>query len=87
MTPDSGKSAKPCSGIRLAGRLNLLVSFRPSGDRWLADLYQLARQRLARAGVHNVHGGDFCTYTEGDRFFSHRRDGVTGRMATVIWRE
>lgn len=62
-------------------------AFAGRGGRWLADLYLLARQTLARAGVGQIHGGGFCTYTEKDRFFSHRRDGQTGRMATVIWKE
>lgn len=57
----------------------------PAG-RWLADLYTLARRRLHRAGVQRVYGGDFCTFRE-QRFFSYRRDGVTGRMAALIWRE
>lgn len=56
------------------------------GDRWFADLYLLAKQRLASVGVTNVYGGDCCTYSENDRFFSYRRDGVeSGRMASVIW--
>ena len=57
------------------------------GDRWLADLYKLARIVLTRAGVEQVSGGRFCTYSEPDKFFSYRRDGVTGRMASVIWLE
>jgi len=55
------------------------------GGKWMADLYTLARQRLARAGVQRVFGGDCCTYTDSARFFSYRRDGKTGRMAAVIW--
>jgi copper oxidase (laccase) domain-containing protein len=55
--------------------------------KYLADLYQLARQRLARAGVANVSGGGFCTYTESDRFFSYRRVQASGRMGTFIWIE
>lgn len=63
-------------------------AFRPStGGRWWADLYQLARLRLARLGVDRVFGGHWCTYGEPARFFSHRRDGLTGRMATLIWRD
>lgn len=61
-------------------------AFRPSpAGRWLADLYALARRRLTRAGVEPVHGGDFCTLSDAERFFSYRRDGVTGRMASGIW--
>ena len=54
---------------------------------WLADMYTLARQRLKRKGVNEISGGGFCTYQDKARFFSYRRDGVTGRMATLIWIE
>jgi YfiH family protein len=53
--------------------------------RWQADLYGLARDSLAAAGVRAVHGGEFCTFTESQRFFSHRREAPCGRMATLIW--
>ena len=62
-------------------------AFRSCGDRWKADLYHIARQQLARLGVKEVYGGGRCTYTETDQFFSFRREGTTGRMATVIWIE
>jgi len=52
-----------------------------------ADLYALARRRLARSGVARVYGGGYCTYTERERFYSYRRDGATGRMASLIWME
>jgi YfiH family protein len=55
--------------------------------RWQADLYGLARDALAAAGVVDVHGGGFCTFTEAERFFSHRREAPCGRMATLIWLE
>ncbi len=55
--------------------------------KWLADLYALARLRLATVGVERVYGGVGCTYREADRFYSYRRDGRTGRMAALIWRE
>jgi YfiH family protein len=55
--------------------------------KWLCDLYLLARRRLRRLGVTSVGGGGFCTYGEPERFFSYRRDGATGRMATLIWLE
>ncbi len=61
-------------------------AFTPSGDRWLADLYAIATRQLHTAGVASVHGGGFCTFTDEERFFSYRRDGGGGRMATVIWR-
>ena len=52
---------------------------------WLADLYALARLRLARRGVTAVYGGGLCTYTDAERFYSFRREPVTGRMASLIW--
>lgn len=63
-------------------------AFTPSPVRsghYLADIYRLARQRLAAAGVLQVYGGGFCTVTDSDRFFSYRRDGQTGRMASLIF--
>ena len=53
--------------------------------KWQADLDRLARQRLARAGVDAVSGGGLCTFTDRARFWSHRRDGRGGRMASLIW--
>jgi YfiH family protein len=55
--------------------------------KYYADLYSLARQRLARAGVENVHGGGFCTFNETQRFFSYRRVQRSGRMGAFIWME
>lgn len=52
---------------------------------WKVDLYTLARQRLLDAGVCDVHGGGLCTISDPARFFSHRRDGRSGRMATLAW--
>jgi YfiH family protein len=54
-------------------------------QKWLADLYGLARQRLAAAGLRAVYGGTGCTFDEPQRFFSHRRDRRTGRQAALIW--
>lgn len=55
-------------------------------DKWLADLYALAKIRLKIRGISQIYGGDFCTYTQDDLFFSYRRDkSKTGRMASLIW--
>lgn len=55
--------------------------------KWLADIYRLARLRLARAGVADVHGAGFCTLRDAGSFFSYRRERQTGRMAALIWLE
>ncbi|NLQ19140.1 peptidoglycan editing factor PgeF [Marinomonas sp. M1K-6] len=53
--------------------------------KWLGNLYLLARQRLMAKGVERISGGEHCTFTDKARFYSYRRDGQTGRMASVIW--
>lgn len=61
-------------------------AFRQDSDGiWYANIYHLARQRLAEYGVTAVYGGGFCSFSDADRFYSYRRSGVTGRMATLIW--
>ncbi len=63
-------------------------AIRPNGrGRFLADLHGLARSRLRRLGLRRVFGHGECTYERADRYFSHRRDGRTGRQATLIWLE
>ncbi len=61
------------------------AAFIAHGDKFLADLYRLARLRLGALGITRIHGGDFCTCEDVARFYSYRRDGRTGRMATLIW--
>ena len=72
----------------LAHSPDAAVAFAPGREtgKWQADLYALARQRLAALGITQVYGGDRCTYREAETFFSARRDGIqTGRQASLIW--
>ncbi len=64
----------------------VLAAFKPhTTGKWLADLPALARSRLSACGVDDVHASDLCTMSDARRFYSYRRDGVTGRMAASIW--
>ncbi len=60
---------------------------RPVAGKWLADLFVLARRRLVAAGVTRISGGGMCTVSAPQRFYSYRRDGVTGRFASMVWLE
>ena len=67
-------------------------AFKPHGknqeqEKWLVDIYKIATQRLNNCGITQIYGGGECTFTDEKRFFSFRRDGVTGRMASLIWLE
>jgi len=63
-------------------------AFLPQGEKkWLANLYLLATQQLNQLGIQRVYGGEYCTFSNHDLFFSHRREGTTGRMASCIWLE
>lgn len=64
------------------------VAFKQKNEhKCLTDIYQLATIELAMLGITQVYGGGFCTVTDKQRFYSFRRDGETGRMATLIWRD
>lgn len=70
----------------LAHATEAAEAFTPlAADKWLCDIYLLARQRLAALNVRRVASADFCTVRDIDRFYSFRRDGVSGRMASCIW--
>ena len=58
-----------------------------SEEHWLFDIYHMAKLRLNKIGVKQIYGGDRCTLSEEEQFFSYRRDDVTGRMASLIWIE
>jgi YfiH family protein len=74
-----------------------IQAFKQHGDKWLCNMVLIAKQRLNKLGVTEIYGGgdygiydenhseNFCTYTDETRFFSFRRDNVTGRMASLIW--
>ncbi|GAA05143.1 peptidoglycan editing factor PgeF [Photobacterium leiognathi] len=64
---------------------NAELAFKPHGDKWLADLYLLAKQRLQRLGVTEVYGGEYCTFSDEQQFYSYRRQSVTGRQASLVW--
>lgn len=61
-----------------------LSAFVPHGEKFLADIYLLARQRLLRAGIQTIYGGDRCTFREMS-YFPYRRDRTMGRLASLIW--
>jgi len=72
----------------LSGDPQASQAFEPNArGRYLADLALLARRRLERLGIERIYGAAACTYAFGERYFSHRRDGRTGRQATLIWLE
>ena len=74
----------------LAENADNTSAFKPAREKakWLANIYLLGRIRLIKAGVkaERIYGGGACTFTEHERFYSYRRQAITGRMATVIYR-
>ena len=84
--PESFEVGHEVRAAFLADDAGVAQSFTAHGSgKWLADIYGLARRRLRRARVEAIHGGGWCTVGDLARFFSYRRDGVTGRMASLIW--
>ncbi|MBI2311185.1 MAG: peptidoglycan editing factor PgeF [Betaproteobacteria bacterium] len=84
--PDSFEVGDEVRQAFLAHDRKAAFAFLPRDNgKWLANLYLLARQRLAETGVRRVHGGGECTFSEPQRFFSYRRDKSTGRTAALVW--
>lgn len=84
--PESFEVGDEVRALFVADGAEAQAAFKPlRPGKWLANIYLLAHQRLARLGIHAVYGGGFCTVREAERFFSYRRDGATGRMASLIW--
>lgn len=71
----------------VAGDPLAAAAFQPTGTggKWMGDLFMLARLRLRKLGIERTYGGEICTYFLPERFFSYRRDGTTGRFASVVW--
>lgn len=85
--PDAFEVGSEVRAQFMAQDMQAESAFKPKGNKWLGDLYAIARQRLQTLGVTQVYGGRRCTYSEPETFFSFRRDGDTGRMGTFIWLE
>jgi hypothetical protein len=73
-------AATPTAAVAVAAAFTANVR-----GRWQCDLVALAKLRLAALGLTGIHGGRWCTFADAENFFSHRRDGRTGRMAALIW--
>lgn len=69
---------------RDAGALSCFKAAEGEG-KYFADIYALARRRLQACGIEAIHGGGACTFSDRARYYSYRRDGRTGRMASLIW--
>jgi YfiH family protein len=88
--PDVFQAFKQASGAApfgaaYCGEIDEAFSASPTSDRYYADLFRLARSQLGAMGVTAVFGGELCTYADSEQFYSYRRDGQTGRMASLIW--
>jgi len=84
--PDAFEVGEDVRSAFCIGDVRAEAAFRPlRAGKWLADLFSLARLRLSRCGIDDVYGGGLCTYSDPSRFFSHRRNPITGRMAAFIW--
>jgi polyphenol oxidase len=86
--PEQFEVGAEVRAVFLAKSEDYAAAFKPKhADKWLADIYQLARIELAHLGITAIYGGGYCTVSDEVRFFSFRRDNQTGRMATLIWRD
>ena len=84
--PDAYKVGDDMRAVFVDANEDDALAFLPDNTgAWLANLPLLVWNRLRRAGVNSIYGGDLCTHTDAERFFSYRRDGQCGRMATLAW--
>lgn len=90
--PDAFEVGKDVLDIFKKTKIDLKKAFKKiDSNKWQANIYELAKMRLQALGITQIYGGEYCTYTEADRFYSarramHNRKTPTGRMATMIWR-
>jgi copper oxidase (laccase) domain-containing protein len=82
--PDQFEVGRMCAPPSSAGRARRLQPIAGKPGKYLADIYALALRAAPRRRAQ-VHGGEFCTVSDPARFYSYRRDGVTGRQASLIW--
>lgn len=82
--PDAFQVGDDVRAVFVAAAPEDASAFRPDGARWRADLFALARARLQRCGVGHISGGGICTVSRHEQFFSHRRDGTSGRFASMV---
>jgi hypothetical protein len=88
ISQDAFEVGEEVRDVFVAAQAQALSAFIPGlHGKWFADIYALARMRLNAVGITQIYGGNYCTFHERDRFFSYRRDGVTGRMGSFIWIE
>jgi hypothetical protein len=73
------------NGVGIAYPPTAFISIPGNPGKYLADIYLLARSRLITLGIDQIYGGQYCTVTQADQFFSYRRDGRTGRFGSLIW--
>ena len=86
--PDAYEIGEEVFDALVSGDAGASAAFAPTRPgHWKVDLYALARRRLAGIGVTDLHGGGLCTISDPARFFSHRRDRRSGRIATLAWIE
>lgn len=83
--PDSFEVGEEVYDIFVSQYADAKSAFIRRFDQWHCDLYALARQRLQNLSISRIFGGDYCTYSSSELFFSYRRDGLSGRMASLIW--
>ena len=86
--PEQFEVGEEIRSLFMSRSMNYAPAFKQrTQGKWLADIYELARINLNMLGIEKIYGGHYCTVTDKKQFYSYRRDKITGRMATLIWRD